>query len=121
MADVRHSRGLRLLEHGVYSNYCMLRLFMKQPKDYRQQIYSYIEELMERPLTFEEHDDLRDMLTEYVFSMQNIRSYTRRVFCWHRWISDKKMESGSHTRMHVKCAKCDKRTRKKMPTISMRT
>jgi len=93
---------------------------MKQPRDYRQQIYSYIEELLGRPLSFEEHDDIRDMLTEYVFSMQNIRAYTRRVFCLHEWISDKKVESGANARAYVKCAKCDKRTKKKMPAISLR-
>ena len=94
---------------------------MKLPKDYRQQIYAYVEELLERPLTFEEHDDLRDMLTEYVFSMQNIGAYMRRVFCLHDWISDKKIEtSGSSPRVHVKCSKCDRRTKKKMPTISMK-
>ena len=92
---------------------------MKLPKDYRQQIYGYVEELLERPLTFEEHDDLRDMLTEYVFSMHNMGAYMRRVFCFHEWISDKKVESGHDTRAHVKCAKCDKRSLKKMPTISM--
>jgi hypothetical protein len=97
----------------------MARYFMKLPKDYRQQIYSYVEELLERPLTFEEHDDLRDMLTEYVFSMQSISAYMRRVFCAHEWINDKKVESGPDTRLHVKCAKCDKRTMKKMPMISM--
>jgi hypothetical protein len=97
----------------------MARLFMKLPKDYRQQIYSYVEELLERPLTFEEHDDLRDMLTEYAFSMQSLGAYVRRMVCVHDWISDKKVESGSETRLYVKCAKCDKRTKKKTPTISM--
>ena len=97
----------------------MARYFMKLPKDYRQQIYGYVEELLERPLTFEEHDDLRDMLTEYAFSMQGMSAYVRRLVCVHEWISDKKVESGSDTRIHVKCAKCDKRTKKKMPTISM--
>jgi hypothetical protein len=90
---------------------------MKHPKDYRQQIYSYIEALLERPLTFEEHDDLRDMMSEYVFSMQNLGAITRRFFCRHEWIGDKKVESGQQTRVYVKCVKCDKRTKKRMPML----
>ena len=91
---------------------------MKQPRDYRQQIYGYIEELLGRPLTFEEHDDLRDMMSEYVFSMQNVGAVVRRVFCNHDWISDKRVESGAQTRVHVKCLKCDKRSLKKMPALA---
>jgi len=93
----------------------------KKPKEYRQQIYGYIEELLGRPLTFEEHDDLRDMMTEYVFSTQNLGAMTRRLVCWHDWTSDRigMVEGGKDSRVYVKCVKCDKRTRKKMPTISM--
>lgn len=91
----------------------------KLPKHYRQQIYGYIEELLGRPLTFEEHDDLRDMMTEYVFSGQNMSAMLRRFFCFHDWVSDRKVEGGQHARVHVKCRKCDKRTKKRMPTISM--
>lgn len=91
---------------------------MKHPKDYRQQIYSYVEGLLGRPLTFEEHDDLRDMMSEYVFSMQNMRAIMRRIFCSHDWTSDKKVESGAQTRVYVKCLKCDKRSRKRMPAIA---
>lgn len=92
---------------------------MKRPRDYRQQIYGYIEELLGRPLTFEEHDDLRDMMSEYVFSTQNMGALVRRVFCVHDWTSDKKVESGgSQTRVYVKCVKCDKRSLKKMPAIA---
>ena len=91
---------------------------MKQPKDYRQQIYGYIEELLGRPLTVEEHDDLRDMMSEYVFSMQNVSAVARRLFCVHDWTSDKKVESGAQTRVFVKCLKCDKRSRKRMPAVA---
>lgn len=93
----------------------------KLPKEYRQQIYGYIEELLGRPLTLDEHDDLRDMMTEYIFSTQNLGSMLRRYVCWHDWTSDRVglIEGGTHVRMYVKCLKCDKRTRKKMPTISM--
>jgi hypothetical protein len=94
--------------------------FMKKPKQYREEIYDYIESLLGRPLTFEEHDDLRDMMTEYVFSSQNMSSMFRKMFCSHDWISDKKIEGGQRTRVHVKCSKCDKRSYKEMPTISMR-
>ncbi|MEA2701487.1 MAG: hypothetical protein QOE22_196 [Candidatus Parcubacteria bacterium] len=90
---------------------------MKHPKHYRQQIYGYIEELLGRPLTFEEHDDLRDMVSEYVFSTQNIGATIRRFFCNHDWIGDKRIESGAQTRVYVKCVKCDKRTKKRMPAL----
>lgn len=94
---------------------------MKKPKEYRQQIYGYIEELLGRPLTFEEHDDLRDMMTEYVFSTQNLGAMMRRFVCWHDWTSDRigMVEGGKNSGVYVKCVKCDKRTRKKMPTIAM--
>lgn len=92
----------------------------KRPKHYRQQIYDYIEELMGRPLSFEEHDALRDMIGEYVFSVANMRAILSRVFCAHDWKVDKKIEGGERVRLYVKCMKCDKRTSKKMPTRSMR-
>lgn len=91
---------------------------MKRPKDHRQKMYGYIEEMLGRPLTFEEHDDLRDMMSEYVFSMQNMNAVVRRIFCVHDWTSDKKVESGAQTRVYVKCLKCDKRSLKKMPAIA---
>ena len=92
----------------------------KQPKHYRQQMYDYIEELLGRPLTFEEHDVLRDMIVDYVFSTRNMRAILARMFCLHDWKIDKKIEAGEKFRLYVKCAKCDKRTFKKMPTRSMR-
>lgn len=93
---------------------------MKHPKDYRKQIYGYIEELLGRSLTYEEHDDLRDMMMEYVFSTQNMGTTVRRLFCIHDWIIDRKVEGGQQLRAHVKCRKCDKRTLKKMPSVSMK-
>jgi len=94
---------------------------MKHPREYRQQIYGYIEELLGRPLTFEEHDDLRDMMTGYVLSTQNPGAMLRRAFCAHDWASDRigKIEGGKNPRVYVKCVKCDKRSLRKMPTISM--
>lgn len=91
-----------------------------RPKEQRQQIYSYVEELLGRQLTFEEHDDLLDMITEYAFDTHNMKSMMRRVFCLHDWKVDKKIEAGEKLRLFVKCVKCDKRTSKKMPTRSMR-
>lgn len=93
----------------------------KRPKEYRQQIYAYIEGLLERPLTLEEHDDLRDMMTEYVFSVQNLSAMVQRFFCIHDWTSDRvgMVEGGTRSRVHVKCRKCDKRSQRQMPTISM--
>ncbi|MDB4992423.1 MAG: hypothetical protein JWL75_668 [Parcubacteria group bacterium] len=94
---------------------------MKQrPKHYRQRIYDYIEELLERPLTFDEHDILRDMIGEYVFSVGNIRAVLSRAVCSHDWKVDKKIEGGEKLRLFVKCVKCDKRTSKKMPVHSIR-
>ena len=88
----------------------------KHPKEYRQQIYDYIEELLERPLTFDEHDQLRDMMGEYVFSVSNLRGVAKRLFCHHDWKVDKKVEAnGTRFRLYVKCLKCDKRTTKRMP------
>lgn len=92
---------------------------MKLPKDYRHQIYSYVEELIERPLTFDEHDDLRDMLNEYAFSKRNVVFYVRRAFCFHDWSSDNKVEAGQRTRVYVKCLKCDKRTKKRAPAMEI--
>jgi hypothetical protein len=93
----------------------------KLPKEHRQQIYGYIEELLARPLTLDEHDVLRDMMTEYAISTQDLRSMLRRYVCLHDWASDRVglVEGGTNSRMYVKCRKCDKRTSKKMPTISM--
>lgn len=92
---------------------------MQHPKEYRQRVYDYVEELLGRPLTFEEHDDLRDMMNEYVFSATNLRATIRRFFCRHEWIGDKMVEGGGkHTQAYVKCIKCDKRTMKRMPTLS---
>lgn len=91
-----------------------------RPKEYRQQIYDYVEELLERPLTFDEHDILRDMIGEYVFSMSNIRAMLGRALCHHDWKTDKKVEAGNKPRLFVKCIKCDKRTTKKMPVHSVR-
>ncbi len=92
----------------------------KRPKHYRQQIYDYIEELLERPLTFDEHDVLRDMIGEYVFSRNNMQAVLLRVFCSHDWVVDKKIEMGEKFRLYVKCTKCDKRTTKKMSVHSAR-
>lgn len=92
----------------------------KRPKHYRREIYDYVEELLERPLSFEEHDMLRDMMMEYVFSTRNMRSMVARAFCLHDWKVDKKVEGGEQFKLYVKCTKCDKRTQKKMPTHSMR-
>lgn len=91
-----------------------------RPKEYRQQIYDYVEELTGRPLTFDEHDVLRDMIGEYVFSMANMRAMFSRALCAHDWKTDKKMEVGNRPRLYVKCIKCDKRTTKKMPVHSVR-
>lgn len=92
----------------------------RRPKHYRQQIYDYVEELLGRPLTFDEHDALRDMIGEYVFSMANIRAIMGRMLCAHDWKVDKKIEMGEKVRLYVKCTKCDKRTTKKMPMHSAR-
>jgi hypothetical protein len=92
----------------------------RRPKHYRQQIYDYIEELLDRPLTFDEHDVLRDMIGEYVFSVGNLRAVLTRFFCSHDWKVDKKIEAGEKLKLYVKCMKCDKRTFKKMPMRSMR-
>jgi hypothetical protein len=92
----------------------------QRPKHYRQQIYDYIEEMLGRPLTFDEHDKLRDMIGEYVFSMANMRAILGRTFCAHKWKPDKKVEAGEKVRLYVKCVKCDKRTTHKMKTRSAR-
>lgn len=92
----------------------------RRPKHYRQQIYDYVEELTGRPLTFEEHDALRDMIGEYVFSVANLRAILWRTVCHHNWKADKKIEAGETPRMFVKCTKCDKRTTKKLPVHSVR-
>ncbi len=92
----------------------------RRPKHYRQQIYDYVEELLERPLTFDEHDVLRDMMGEYVFSAGNISAVIARVICAHDWKVDKKIEGGEKPKLYVKCMKCDKRTQKKMPMRSVR-
>lgn len=90
----------------------------KLPKEYRQEIYAYVEELLGRQLTFDEHDTLRDMMIEYVFSMRSMRMALKRTFCLHDWRADKQVEGGKRPLVHVKCARCDKRTKKKMPTIT---
>jgi hypothetical protein len=92
----------------------------RRPKHYRQQIYEYVEELLGRPLTFDEHDVLRDMIGEYVFSVANMRAILSRTLCHHDWKVDKKVEAGEKIRLFVKCVKCDKRTYKKMSTHSLR-
>lgn len=92
----------------------------RRPKHYRQQIYDYVEELLGRPLTFDEHDALRDMIGEYVFSVANMRAIVGRMLCAHDWKVDKKMEVGDRPKLYVKCLKCDKRTTKKMSYHSMR-
>ena len=89
-----------------------------RPKHYRQLIYDYVEEMLGRPLTFEEHDALRDMIGEYVFSRANLRAILSRTFCAHRWKPDKKIEMGDKQRLYVKSIKCYKRTTKKMPVHS---
>lgn len=93
---------------------------MKRPKHYRQQIYEYVEELLDRPLTFDEHDNLRDMMGEYVFSSANMRAILTRMFCAHDWKVDKRVELGEKFQLFVKCTKCDKRTTKRMPMRSAR-
>lgn len=93
---------------------------MKRPKHYRQQIYEYVEELLGRPLTFDEHDNLRDMMGEYVFSAANMRAILGRMFCAHDWKVDKRVELGEKFQLFVKCTKCDKRTTKRMPMRSAR-
>jgi hypothetical protein len=93
---------------------------MKVSKEYRQEVYEYVEMLLGRHLTFEEHDDLRDIMLSYVLDASNMKTTMRRFFCLHDWKIDKKIEAGEKIRMFVKCAKCDKRTKKKMPTRSMR-
>jgi len=90
----------------------------KLPKEYREEIYSYVEDLLERPLTFEEHDELRDMILDYVFDMRSIRMYVRRTLCMHAWASDKKVEGGKRPVIHLKCRKCDKRKAKRMPSLT---
>lgn len=92
----------------------------KLDKHYRQEIYGYVEELLGRGLTTDEHDQLRDIIVEYVFSTRNMRAIVRRWFCSHDWVSDKKIESGQKIRVFVKCAKCDRRTTKKLPVHSVR-
>jgi hypothetical protein len=92
----------------------------RRPKHYRQHIYDYVEELLGRSLTLEEHDALRDMIGEYVFSSANLSAILSRAFCIHEWKADKKVEAGENVRLYVKCVKCDKHTTKKMPTYSVR-
>lgn len=92
----------------------------QRPKHYRQQVYDYVEELLDRPLTFDEHDILRDIIVDYAFSSGNIRAMISRALCRHDWKVDKKVEGGERTRLYVKCMKCDKRTRKKLPVHSLR-
>ncbi len=90
----------------------------KLPKHYRKEIYDYIEELLGRNLTLDEHENLRDMMLEYVFSMRSMRMGFKRFFCIHQWGADRRVEGGKRPRVYVKCARCDKRTVKKMPTIT---
>lgn len=92
----------------------------RRPKHYRQQIYEYVEELLGRPLTFDEHDQLRDMMGEYVFSAANMRAILGRMVCAHDWKVDKRLELGEKPQLYVKCMKCDKRTTKRMPVRSVR-
>ena len=92
----------------------------KRPKQYRQEIYGYIESLIDRPLTFDEHDELRDMINEYVFGVTNLRSILRRALCIHDWKVDKKVEVGEKFQLYVKCTKCDKRTTRRMHVHSAR-
>lgn len=92
----------------------------RRPKHFRQQIYDYIEEIMGRPLTLDEHDTLRDMIGEYVFSVANMRAILSRMVCAHDWRPDKKIESGDKVRLYVRCTKCDKRTTRQMSTYSAR-
>ena len=100
---------------------CYKEGMKRRPKHYRQQIYDYIEEMLGRPLTFEEHDTLRDMIGDYVFSMANMRAIFARTLCIHDWKVDKKVEAdGQKFKMYVKCVKCDKRTSKKMSYHSLR-
>ena len=92
----------------------------RRPKHYRQQIYEFVEQLLERPLTFEEHDELRDMIGEYVFSISNVRAILGRTLCAHDWKVDKQVEIGEKFKLFVKCSKCDKRTTQKMSMHSAR-
>lgn len=92
----------------------------KRPKHYREQIYDYVESLIDRPLTFEEHDILRDLIMDYVFTVSNLRAIVARMVCIHDWKADKRIEGGDKVRLFVKCVKCDKRTLKKMPMHSAR-
>ncbi len=45
-----------------------------RPKHYRQRIYDYVEGMLGRPLSLDEHDDLRDIISEYAFSITNLRA-----------------------------------------------
>ncbi|MES2225260.1 MAG: hypothetical protein V4480_00435 [Patescibacteria group bacterium] len=92
----------------------------KRPKQYRQEIYNFIEDRLGRLLTIDEHDELRDLIFDYVFSTRNLRAVLSRTFCRHEWEVDKKVEGGERFLLYVKCAKCDTRTSKKMPTRSVR-
>ena len=92
---------------------------MKLAKEHRQEMYDYVESLLGRHLTFEEHDTMRGIMVSYVLDASNLRTTLRRFFCIHDWNIDRKVEAGEKVRMYVKCAKCDKRTKKKMPTRSM--
>lgn len=90
----------------------------KLPKHYRKEIYEYVEELLGRNLTLDEHDNLRDMMIEYVFSMRSMRMSLKRAFCFHAWVADKQVEGGKRPKVHVKCTRCDKRSVKHMPTVT---
>lgn len=93
---------------------------MKVLKEYRQEVYVYVESLLGRHLTFDEHDDLRDIMVSYVLDASNMKTMLFRFFCIHEWKIDKKVEAGEKIRLYVKCLKCDTRTLKKMPTRTMR-
>ncbi len=92
---------------------------MKLAKEHRREIYEYVEKLIGRNLTFDERDDIRSMMASYVLDASNFKTTLRRFFCIHDWNIDRKIEAGKDIRMFVKCAKCDKRTKKKMSTRSM--
>lgn len=81
---------------------------MKTPTEHRRSLYFIVEDIIDRPLTLNEHDRIRECVRTYVEDVARPVSLVKRLFCMH---TDRKLEGlicAEATYCIVKCRKCDR-------------
>lgn len=79
---------------------------MTAPRIHRRRLYDYIEDLLDRDLTCEEHDKIRELVRTYSNDAFKPTHFLKQLFCNHDWKVEQ-VEISQVMKSFIKCRKCD--------------